>query len=170
MARTPAAAAIPRPGKGKRGTEGYLGYLLRQASGLVRGGMERALADLDVTLPQFTVLTMIASYPGISGADLARLTFLTPQTITVIVRNLVRGGAIEKTAHAGHGRILQLTATARGLLLLKRCRGRVAEVEARLAGLLGREEERAGQRWLAAVADELGSEAGRDLAQARAGR
>lgn len=170
MARAPVPPAIPRPGEGKRGAEGYLGYLLRQASGLVRGAMERALADLGVTPPQFTVLTMIAAYPGVSGAELARLTFLTPQTITVIVRNLLRGGAIEKTAHAGHGRILQLTATARGLQLLKRCRARVAEVEGRLAGLLGREEERAVRRWLAAVADELGDERGRDMAQAPPGR
>jgi DNA-binding MarR family transcriptional regulator len=146
---------IPRPGEGKRGVEGHLGYLVRQASGMVRLALERALADLDVTPPQFTVLTMIVAYPGLSGADLARLTFLTPQTITVIVRNLQRGGAIEKTAHAGHGRILQLTATARGMALLKRCRVRVAEVESRLAGLLGRDEERTVRRWLSAVADQL---------------
>lgn len=151
MARNP----IPRPGEGKRGVEGHLGYLVRQASGLVRLAMERALADLDVTPPQFVVLTMIAAYPGLSGADLARLTFLTPQTINVIVRNLQRTGAIGKTAHAGHGRILQLTATARGMALLKRCRSRVAGVEDRLAGLLGREEERVVRRWLGAVADEL---------------
>ena len=54
--------------------------------------MEKALADLEVTPPQFAVLTMIVSYPGVSGADLARLTFLTPQTINVIVRNLEKDG------------------------------------------------------------------------------
>lgn len=151
MTRSP----IPRPGEGKRGVEGHLGYLLRQASGLVRVALERALADLRVTPPQFTVLTMIAAYPGLSGADLARLTFLTPQTINVIVRNLQRSGAIEKSAHAGHGRILQLTATARGVALLKRCRTRATEVEGRLVGLLGRDDERAVRRWLSAVADEL---------------
>ena len=162
MPRSP----IPRPGEGKRGAEGHLGYLVRQASGLVRLAMERALADLDVTPPQFTVLTMIAAYPGLSGADLARLSFLTPQTINLIVRNLQRTGAIEKTAHAGHGRILQLTATARGMALLKRCRARVAEVESRLSGLLGRDEERAVRRWLSAVAGDLGAE----LAEDRQGR
>ena len=150
-----ARSSIPRPGEGKRGAEGHLGYLVRQASGLIRLAMERALADLDVTPPQFTVLTMIVAYPGLSGADLARLTFLTPQTINVIVRNLQRAGAIEKTAHAGHGRILQLTVTARGKALLKRCRGRVAGVEDRLAGLMSRDEERGVRRWLSMVADEL---------------
>jgi DNA-binding MarR family transcriptional regulator len=147
--------AIPLPGEAKRGPEGHLGYLLRQASVALRGAMDRALAEMGVTTPQFSVLTMIVSYPGASGAELARLTFLTPQTINVIVRNLERDGAIEKTAHATHGRILRLHATARGRALLKRCRGRVAEVEAGLVRSLGEDEERLVRDWLSRVAEQL---------------
>ena len=143
--------AIPRPGEGKRGPEGYLGYLLRQASVALRTAMDRALADHGVTTPQFAVLTMIAAYPGASGADLARLTFLTPQTINVIVRNLERDGAIAKSAHATHGRILRLQATAKGLALLKLCRARIRTVEAAMARSLPPEEERAVRRWLAGL-------------------
>jgi DNA-binding MarR family transcriptional regulator len=149
------SAAIPRPGEGKRGPEGHLGYLLRQASVSLRGAMDRVLVEQGITTPQFSVLTMIAAYPGASGADLARLTFLTPQTINVIVRNLERDGAIAKTAHATHGRILRLSATTKGQALLKRCRARVAELEGELAGLLDRDEERVVRRWLSAVAEKL---------------
>ena len=147
--------AVPRPGEGKRGPEGHLGYLVRQASVAVRAAMEKALADLKITPPQFSVLTMIVSYPGVSGAELARLTFLTPQTINVIVRNLEKADAIEKSADATHGRILRLSATPKGQALLKRCRGRVMEVEDKLAGLAGRDEERAVRRWLSAVGEAL---------------
>ena len=52
--------------------------------------MERRLADLGVTPPQFAVLTMLRAYPGLSGADLARVALLTPQTVGVIIRNLER--------------------------------------------------------------------------------
>ena len=149
------AGPVPRPGQGKRGPQGHLGYLVRQASVAVRAAMEKALAELAITPPQFSVLTMIVAYPGVSGAELARLTFLTPQTINVIVRNLEKAGAIEKTAHAVHGRILRLTATARGQALLKRCRVRVSDVEDRIARLAGREEERVVRRWLSAVAETL---------------
>ena len=148
--------AVPRPGEGKRGPEGHLGYLVRQANVAVRAAMEKALGDLEVTPPQFAVLTMVAAYPGLSGADLARLTFLTPQTINVIVRNLERAGALEKSAHAVHGRILRLTATPKGQALLKRCRARVMEVEDKIGGLAGRDEERVVRRWLSAVAEALG--------------
>ena len=119
--------------------------------------MDRALGELGVTTPQFTVLTMIVAYPGLSGADLARLAFLTPQTINVIVRNLERDGAIAKSAHATHGRILRLHATAKGQALLKRCRARVAVIEADVAALLDKGEERAVRRWLSAVGEMLGS-------------
>jgi DNA-binding MarR family transcriptional regulator len=150
--------AIPRPGEGKRGPEGHLGYLLRQAGVAVRTAMDRALAEQGLTSPQFAVLTMIVAYPGASGADLARLTFLTPQTINVIVRNLERDGAIAKTAHATHGRILRLSATPKGLSLLKRCRVRVEAVEAELADLLPRDDQRTMRRWLSAVAEKLADE------------
>ncbi len=150
-----AAHAIPVPGEGKRGPEGHLGYLLRQAQASVRGAMDRALSDLGVTSPQFAVLTMIVAYPGVSGAELARLTYLTPQTINVIVGNLERDGAIEKSAHATHGRILRLHATVKGQALVKRCRARVAAIETGIADLLDKDEERIVRRWLSAVAEKL---------------
>jgi DNA-binding MarR family transcriptional regulator len=149
-------SAVPQPGEGKRGPEGHLGYLVRQASVAVRAAMEKALADVDITPPQFSVLTMIVAYPGVSGADLARLTFLTPQTINVIVGNLEKAGAIRKSADVVHKRILRLTATANGQALLKRCRARVMDVENRLAGLVGRDEEKVVRRWLSAVGEVLG--------------
>lgn len=151
----PAAQAIPAPGEGKRGPEGHLGYLLRQAQASVRGAMERALSDLGVTAPQFTVLTMIVAYPGVSGADLARLTYLTPQTINVIVGNLERAGAIAKSAHATHGRILRLHATTEGQVLYRRCRSRIVAIESEIAKLLGKDEERLVRRWLSAVGEKL---------------
>jgi DNA-binding MarR family transcriptional regulator len=119
---------VPRPGEGKRGPQGHLGYLVRQASVAVRAAMEKALADIA----------------------------MTPQTINVIVRNLERMGAIRKSADAEHGRILRLTATAKGQALLKRCRARVAQVDDRLAALAGRDDEKVVRRWLSAVGEALG--------------
>ena len=88
--------------------------MLRQAQAATRLTLERALADLGVTPPQFAVLTMLKAYPGLSGADLARVALLTPQTVGVIIRNLERDGAIRKKPHPVHGRVLQWTLTRRG--------------------------------------------------------
>ena len=114
--------------------------------------MERSLADLGVTPPQFAVLTMLKAYPGLSGADVARVALLAPQTVGVIIRNLERNGAIRKSPHPVHGRMLQWTLTPRGATLLQDCRRRVTALERRLAAGLSRNAEVAVRRWLAKIA------------------
>ena len=150
----PVAAMIrpPPPGKGKRGEKGHLAYLLRQAQAAARLTIERALAELSVTSPQFVVLTMLKAYPGLSGADVARVALLTPQTVGIIIRNLERDGAIRKTPHPVHGRVLQWTLTRRGATLLEKCRRHVNAVERRMAVGLSAKAHVTVRRWLARVA------------------
>lgn len=155
--RFPALAATrpPPAGQGKRGEKGHLAYLLRQAQAATRLTMERALADLGVTPPQFAVLTMLKAYPGLSGADLARVALLTPQTVGVIIRNLERSGAIRMTPHPVHGRVLQWTLTRRGGALLGKCRRHVQALERRLMAGLGAKAQATVRRWLSKIAADL---------------
>jgi DNA-binding MarR family transcriptional regulator len=145
---------VPDIGEGKRGEQGYLGYLLRQASAAHRLRMERALADKEITLPQFLTLTMLEAYPGISNADLARLAMLTPQTVSVIINNLERAGLVRRQPHPVHGRIQRIEASESGRRLLKQCRAKVNKVEQALMKGLGAEEENVVRRWLVAIADD----------------
>ena len=145
----------PPPGEGKRGEQGHLAYLLRQAQAATRLTIERALTALGVTSAQFVVLTMLRAYPGLSGADLARVALLTPQTVGVIIRNLERDGAIKKTPHPIHGRVLQWTLTRRGAVLLGKCRRHVQAVERRLASGLSAKALAAVRRWLSKIATDL---------------
>jgi DNA-binding MarR family transcriptional regulator len=153
----PALAGVrpPPPGQGKRGEDGYLAYLLRQAQAVTRLTLERSLADLGVTPPQFAVLTMLNAYPGLSGADLARVALLTPQTVGVIIRNLERDGAIRKTPHPVHGRVFQWNLTRRGLALLGKCRRHVKALERRLTAGLSVRALVTVRRWLSKIAAEL---------------
>ncbi|MDX8477640.1 MarR family transcriptional regulator [Mesorhizobium sp. VK24D] len=152
MRKQEASPAIPAPGEGKRGKEGYIGYLLRQAAGAYRLRVERALDEFAVTQPQFATLTMLSAYPGISNADLARLAVLTPQTVSVIVGNLEKAGSLVRKPHAVHGRIQHLDLSDSGRALLKKCRERVQRLERELTAGLSADEERAVRRWLVAVA------------------
>jgi DNA-binding MarR family transcriptional regulator len=144
--------AVPKVGEGKRGEEGYLAYLLRQGAGAVRLRLERALADLGVTYPQFLVLTMLDSYPGASGADIARLALLTPQTVHGIVTNLERAALVARAAHPVHGRVQTLALTPGGRTLLLRCKKRAIDLDASLSVGLSREDEEIIRRWLVALA------------------
>jgi DNA-binding MarR family transcriptional regulator len=150
----------PPPGRGKRGEKGYLAYLLRQAQAATRLTLERALADLGVTPPQFAVLTMLRAYPGLSGADLARVALLTPQTVGVIIRNLERDGAIRKTPHPVHGRVLQWTLTRHGATLLGQCRRHANALERQLVAGLTLEAQVTVRRWLSKIAADLQQDAG----------
>jgi DNA-binding MarR family transcriptional regulator len=143
---------LPQPGEGKRGEQGYLGYLLRQAAGAYRKRVEHALSDLGVTPPQFSVLTMLAAYPGHSNADLARLALLTPQTVSVIIANLEKAGSVSRQKHAVHGRIQQLDLTERGRALLARATQRVHAVEHELLRDLSDQDQLVVRQWLVRVA------------------
>ena len=114
--------------------------------------MDRALADLAVTPPQFAVLTMLRAYPGHSNADLARLALLTPQTVSLIVANLERAGWIVRRADQVHGRIQHLELTASGAARLAEATARARALDEALAQELTPQEERAVRRWLALAA------------------
>ena len=146
------SATVPNPGEGKRGEQGYLGYLLRQASNAVRLGVDRALEDLSVTNPQFLIMTMINAYPGISGAEVARLTMLTPQTISLIVANLERDGRVRRVVSPNHGRIQPMELTEKGIALLAQCRERTSRFDAYLRAGLTPDQEAFLRQWLVEIA------------------
>lgn len=143
---------LPRVGEAKRGPEGHLTYLLRQANASVRLALDRALAKEEMTHPQQSVLTMIRAYEAISAADVARLTMLTPQTINGIVRALELRGAIRKEPDPVHGRILRLIITEEGHALNKRCRALTAPIEATLQAKMGANAEESIRQWMVEVA------------------
>jgi DNA-binding MarR family transcriptional regulator len=143
---------LPLVGEAKRGPEGYLTYLLRQANAAVRLALDRALAKENMTHPQQSALTMIRAYEAISAADLARLAMLTPQTINGIVRALEMRGAIRKEPDRFNRRILRLIVTEEGRALNKRCRALTAPVEAVLKAKMNPTLEGAVRQWLVDIA------------------
>jgi DNA-binding MarR family transcriptional regulator len=143
---------VPAPGEGKRGEAGYLSYLLRQAAAAVRLRLERTLVGLGVTPPQFLVLRMLDSYPGASGADIARLAQLTPQTVHGIIGNLERARLIGRSPHPVDGRVQVIALTKAGRALLSRCKARAVKADAELNTGISPAEEFVIRRWLVGLA------------------
>ena len=146
------ANVISIPGEAKRGTEGHIGYLLRQASGAIRLALDSGLSQTGLTTPQFLILNLLDAYPGASGAELARIAQLTPQTVNLIVRKLERDALIERTDHETHGRVMRLTLTSAGLKSLSQCKRLADKVERQLIELMDKDTETALRRWLVDVA------------------
>jgi DNA-binding MarR family transcriptional regulator len=146
------AHPIPAAGEAKRGTQGHIGYLLRQASGAMRLALDAGLGEAGLTTPQFLILNLLDAYPGASGAELARIAQLTPQTVNLIVRKLEQSALIERADHETHGRVMRLTLTATGLKTLAQCKHLADKVERQLTGLVDKDIEAALRRWLVDVA------------------
>lgn len=149
------AAALVPPGEGRRGREGHIGYLLRQAQGAFRLAGDAALAEIGLTLPQYGVVSWLEIQGPLSGAELARLSMQTPQTLDSVIKNLERSGLVARTPDPVHGRILRVALTEEGRSRAAAARKRIDALERRLVAGLAAEEERTIRAWLAAVARDL---------------
>ncbi|MGK5550804.1 MarR family winged helix-turn-helix transcriptional regulator [Actinomadura kijaniata] len=83
-------------------------------------------------MPQYSCLELLDERPGISGAELARSTFVTRQSLAVVLRGLQEAGLVTRPAVAEHGRALPVHLTAAGSERLAAARGAVYAVERRM--------------------------------------
>ncbi len=126
--------------------------MLRQANAAVRQALEDALAPTGLTQPQFAALTILGAYGDLSGAEIARVASLTPQTINVITHNLTRIGAIATEPDPEHGRIVRLSLTEHGKALLSDAKRIASRIERAFTQGLSPAEEATIRTWLVKLA------------------
>jgi DNA-binding MarR family transcriptional regulator len=119
-----------------------VGYALKRAQHALRAAMDDALRGYGVTTPQYAALAALERTPGLSGAELARQCFVTPQTMNAIVANLEAAGLVIRRPAPDHGRILRAELTPASRPLLRTCHQAVEAVEARMVAGLDTEERR----------------------------
>jgi DNA-binding MarR family transcriptional regulator len=98
--------------------------------------MDRALEPIGVTVTQLGVLGRLQASPGLSNAELARQSFVTPQTMSVILVRLEADGLAVRRPHPEHGRILLAELTPDGRTVLEQALSRADAVEACALGAL----------------------------------
>jgi DNA-binding MarR family transcriptional regulator len=108
-----------------------LGYRLKQAQYLYRQHVDDALEPLELTAAQFGVLAALQREPDATNAMLARMCFVTPQTMIQILAGLQRRGLVGRRPHPQHGRLIQTRLTARGKRVLTAARKAVDAVDRR---------------------------------------
>lgn len=95
-------------------------YVLKHAELAVRGCVEVALEQFDLTPNQFLMLLRLSHKEGLSAAELARGIGVRPQSLTEIINPLSEKGLIEREESPEHRRVLRITLTAEGRQLLAR--------------------------------------------------
>lgn len=116
--------------------ESSVGYALKRAQHALRLRVDEVLRDAGLTTPQYAVLSVLEEAPGLSGAALARRSFVTPQTMNVILTRLEGAGLICRSPHPEHGRVLRAYLTDEGRRLISGAHEMVEAIEERmLAGM-----------------------------------
>lgn len=105
-------------------------YLLAQTTNIIRNSwIDPALKKHDLTSLQYTVLSVIKRYSGLSSAELSRHFFVTPQTIGPILTQLDKRGLILREANPENRRLLAISLTEKGNLLLQTCNDVIVNIE-----------------------------------------
>jgi DNA-binding MarR family transcriptional regulator len=142
-------------GEGFRGPDGHVAFLLRQAHSALRGVIDRELAPLGLTGPQYSALNVIARLPGLSGTELARASMLTQQTTNEILLALARRRWIKRQPRAGDRRVLEVHATAEGRRTISQARRIVYGIERRMVSDLHARDQARFRNWLVTCAEKL---------------
>jgi DNA-binding MarR family transcriptional regulator len=142
-------------GEDFRGPDGHVAFLLRQAHSAWRAVIDRELAPLGLTGPQYSALNVIARLPGVSGTELARASMLTQQTTNEILLALARHRWITRRPRAGNRRILEVQVTDEGRRIITRARRIVYRIERRMVADLDARDQARLREWLVLCAKAL---------------
>ncbi len=132
-----------------------VGYQLKVASSALRTAMEGALRPLGMTVTHYATLELLAQRPGLSGAELARGTFVTRQSMHVLLQGLEAEGHVTRSDAAEGGKALPARLTPLGRRRLRLATAAVREVEVRMVAGLGDGERADALRLLRSMADAL---------------
>jgi DNA-binding MarR family transcriptional regulator len=119
---------------------GRLFLHLKAAQATMRAALTDAVSELGVTMPQLLMLRALDLSPGISGAQLARECFVSPQAMVSNLARLCEAGLIERTK--GAGRTFETHLTGKGHAILDRAGSRVLSVERYVTQEIGAERLR----------------------------
>jgi DNA-binding MarR family transcriptional regulator len=106
----------------------------------LRQELDHRLAPLGLTWPQYTALSILRRSRGLSNAQLARRTYVTPQSMIEVTSALEHAGYIERAPSAKHRRVLQSRLTQRGRSKLAACDRAIDEMEEEMLGGVPEEE------------------------------
>jgi len=119
-----------------------LSYLVGRLNRALRRRLTELLRPYDLSIAQYTTLSVLSTRGQLSNAQLASRAFMSPQAMNEVVQGLETRKLIARQPSASHGRIVELLLTERGIEAKKSCDAGVAKLEkAMLAELTSAEAE-----------------------------
>jgi DNA-binding MarR family transcriptional regulator len=134
-------------------------YMVKRAEVAIRARLDLICRDYDVTATQYVSLSVLRVHPGMSSAQLAVRSFVTPQSANQMVAALERQGYIERSPDEKNRRILRTSLTAKGRRLLERIDKKAGTFEAQMLSRLSDDEQRELRRLLQSCIESMAEEA-----------
>lgn len=119
-----------------------VGYQLKRAQHAFRLALDAELDEVGLSLAQYAALAALKEQPDASNAVLARLCFVTPQTMNDLLASLVKERLVQRRPHPEHGRIITLRLTEKGTRLLAGADRVAANVETRMMARISADERK----------------------------
>ncbi|MGA4541962.1 MarR family winged helix-turn-helix transcriptional regulator [Uniformispora flossi] len=123
-------------------------YAVKQVELAVRAHLDELLRPTGITALQYTALTVLDRRDGLTSAELARNSFVTPQAMRDLVTTLEKRELITRRHDPAHRRRLLIALTPAGQALLSDTRDDVAALEERMLGGLSSAERHAFRDYL----------------------
>jgi DNA-binding MarR family transcriptional regulator len=117
-----------------------ISYVVGRLDRALRREIAALVAPHGLTVPQYTALSILRDRAGLSNAQLARRSYVTPQSMNEVIAALERDELVARSPAANHGRVLEMTLTDAGRDVLARCDAAVNEMENRMLADLDDEE------------------------------
>ena len=104
-------------------------YLVKELERALRARIDEILQPFELTAVQYTALSVLSVHAGMSSAQLARRSFVSPQAAHEMVGALERRGLIRRKLDSEGGRALSIFLTSHGERTLTRCEDQVDALE-----------------------------------------
>ena len=124
------------------GHEPLVSYVVGRLDRALRRRLGETLRPHGLTVLQYTTLSVLRARSGLSNAQLARRSLMTPQSMNEVLAALVGLGLVRRDPDESHGRVIRTRLTPQGAARLELCDRAVDSLEKEmLAGLAAGERE-----------------------------
>ncbi|WP_353171911.1 MarR family winged helix-turn-helix transcriptional regulator [Acinetobacter rudis] len=106
-----------------------MSYMIARVDRIISQLLTEQLKQLEISLPQYTALSVLAAKGSLSNAKLAERSFIKPQSANKILQDLLMAGWIEKNPDPTHGRRILVQLTETGYAKLEQCNQLVEQLE-----------------------------------------
>lgn len=123
------------------GLESRLGTFIKRGEQALMTEKARVLKPFGLSVPQYAALLALSQAP-LSGAQLARICYVTPQSMASLLANLEAKKLVERTPSDVHAQVLVAKLTRSGYATFRKANEAALAVEKRLSAAFTDDEEK----------------------------